>query len=497
MKNILTFIFVLLTQIIYSQSSIVSENFGNPSSSIACYSYQKWQGINKFTYKTGDLSPEIRNDHQSNGYINASGGGNLSFEGDELQYLDISGINTIGFANLSINFYAANIGRDISNDEISIIISDDYGKFIELELNSNTIGSNYGKKTVISDIPNSKNLSIRILYTPSDKDVKIRIDDFKLLGCLIPVIPTVSYAPTACMFEVLNLPSNTFIQTSSSGTDVNPVNVILSSGNYYIRTVSTTMGCSSVWSQSAKFYVTVHKKPTITRNPIPSLAVFNKESTYSFIASADTSFYWEVSKDNGSTWGEIKSEGPYFINGDTLRIKFTNDVKWFNGYQYRITTNGSGCKVSSTAGTLFVPEPSNNCMESLFVEKYFTIMGVSWTTNKEKDISHYQIERADSKMNWSYIGMIVAMHNTDSRHNYLFYDNFPITGTAFYRIKIIKEDGGYNYTPVIVVNNDEISDNNSEKIYYTLLGEITTNLERNNYYIEVVNGVAKRVVSTK
>lgn len=494
MKNLLILLSILISKTIFGQTTILGENFGKPSSNITCSSYNKWQNASLYKYETSDISPEIKIDYKSSGYINASGGGNLSFEGGVYQYLDISGINTIGYSNLSISFYTIKLDKEIDNHEISILISDNGSKFRELVIDKEPIDSRYSRQVIESDIPNSKNLKIRILYVPSNKNTKIRIDDFKLTGCLIPKVPSVYYKPTACMFEVLNLPSNTFIQTSPTGIEMNPVAVILNSGYYYIRTVSTSLGCSSVWSQPEKFYVNVRKLPSITKNPITSIAIYNNSTTYKFIANADTTFYWEVSKDNGLNWIEVEDKSPYRINNDTLEINFTKEVKNFNGYQYRISTYGTTCRVSSTAGTLFIPESSTDNIISLYADEFFTAINVYWSTYKEKNIEKYSIERSDYDMNWVEIGSVPAMHNTNGKYNYSFYDNFTsLNFSVLYRIKIVKEDNTVSYSPIVTVTkaNDEPS-----KKYFSLLGNEVLTLERDTYYIEVIDGQAKRVILT-
>jgi hypothetical protein len=495
MKTILTSLAILLTTTFFGQSTILTENFGNSSNTITCSSYNKWQNIANYKYKTGDISPEIKSDYKSSGYIGASGGGNLSFEGGMNQYLDIYGVNTMGYSYLAVSFYIIEVGGEVNGDEISILVSDNGGEFKKLNLGYDAIGTSYTRRLVENGVPNSKNLTIRILYTPSNKGVKIRIDDFKLLGCFTPSVPAVAYAPTACMFEVINLPSNTFIQTTANGTDVNPVGVILNSGNYYLRTVSTTMGCSSVWSQPVKFYVQVNKMPKITKNPTSSISVYNKSTEYKFIANADTTFFWEVSKNNGSTWEEIENISPYRINGDTLSISFTDEVKKFNGYQYRISTYGSTCNVSSTAGTLFIPESSTDNIVAFNAYEFFTVINVTWVTHKEKNIEQFVIERAVSDMKWEKIGSLVAMHNTDDNFTYSFYDNYPQQEMSFYRIKIVKEDNSTSYTPIIAVirNTEKVN----SKQYYSLLGEVVNSLEKDKYYIEVIDGSATRVVLAK
>lgn len=495
MKTILTALTFLLTTSLFGQSTILTENFGNPSNTITCSSYDKWQNISNYKYKTSDVSPEIKADYKSGGYINASGGGNLSFEGGTNQYLDITGINTMGYAYLAVSFYVIEVGGEVSGDEISVLVSDNGGEFKELNLGNDAIGTSYSRRLIENGIPNSKNLAIRIVYTPSNKGVKIRIDDLKLLGCFTPSVPSVTYEPTACLFEVINLPSNTFIQTAPNGTDVNPVGVILSSGNYYLRTVSTTMGCSSVWSEPVKFYVQVSKMPKITKHPTSSISVFNKATEYNFTANADTTFLWEVSKNNGVTWEEIENTPPYRINGDTLSIRFTDEVKKFNGYQYRITTYGSACKVSSTAGTLFIPDTSNDNIVYFNADKFFTVINITWVTYKEKNLEEFVIERADSKMKWEKIGALTAMHNTDGRYGYSFYDNYPISNSLYYRIKVVKEDNTTLYTPIIAVIKN--TDGTPNKQYYSLLGEVVSQLQKDKYYIVVVDGTATRVVLSK
>ncbi len=496
MRNLLLVVLTFLSLDIFSQSIIFSEDFGVPDTDIASSNYTKWQYSSSYKYTTSNIPPLIKSDYKSSGYINASGGGNLGFKGDLVQYLEISGINTMGFADLTINFYAIKLGDEVTDGEISIWVKDNNSEFKKLVLNSDLISVEYGRKTAIN-IPNSKNLSLRILYTSSNNDVEIRIDDFKLLGCLIPAVPAVTYSPTACMFEVLNLPSNTFVQTIPTGTDINPVNVILTSGNYYLRTVSTTLGCSSVWSSPAKFYVKIDKLPKITKNPTSNVTILNRLSTYNFIASADTTFLWEFSKNNGDSWEVVKNEYPYKINGDTLSISFDDESDEINGYQYRISTYGSTCNVSSTAGRLMVPKYITDNLIALNAEEFFTIIDVSWVTFKEETMEKFIIERSINEINWEFVGSLMAMHNTDDQHKYTFYDNYSLKNNVFYRIKIIKDDGSIVYSPTISINEKEELDSMANKRYYSLLGELVTVFEKDKYYIEVVDGIAIRVVSSK
>jgi hypothetical protein len=55
-------------------------------------------------------------------------------------------------------------------------------------------------------------------------------------------------------------------------------------------------------------------------------------------------------------------------------------------------------------------------------------------------------------------------------------------------------NGNFVYSPTITVqNNDDIKD----KRYYDLSGLEATTLKPNTYYIESINGVAKRIVMAK
>lgn len=77
---------------------------------------------------------------------------------------------------------------------------------------------------------------------------------------------------------------------------------------------------------------------------------------------------------------------------------------------------------------------------------------VYWTTASELNIDKYDVERTIDKEQFSYIGMKKAIGPAANYNNYELFDNEPVQGTQYYRLKIIDNDGIAKYSQLAPVN---------------------------------------------
>jgi uncharacterized repeat protein (TIGR01451 family) len=77
---------------------------------------------------------------------------------------------------------------------------------------------------------------------------------------------------------------------------------------------------------------------------------------------------------------------------------------------------------------------------------------LTWTTDNENNSSHFIIERRNGN-EFTAIGKANAKGNLSSRTDYTFTDNFPPTGTNYYRLKMVDLDGQFKYSPVVSAGN--------------------------------------------
>jgi hypothetical protein len=495
--NKLFILFTLLTSFnLNAQTVLLNENFGVTQTETECNN-TNWLNSQNVTYISSPVSPLISPYQTSRGYLNASGKANLLFTNYDDGFIQFKNINTADYVNLSLTMAVLKTSPESNGSELILEMGDESKmKQFKIKLPSGSGTQNsYHLVSIDDDIPSSKNFSIRIRYSSSTSKCKFRIDDLKLTGCMIPPAPIINNPSPSCLFKVMDMPSSTFIQTTSKGTELSPINIVLESGTYYARTVSTVFGCSDVWSKATPVFIKVDTIPAIIKQPKNSITVFDPNYTYTLIAKANTPYIWEVSKDNGLSWNDLEIKEPFSFNEDTLFMKFNNmDYKPYNGYQFRISAYNGGCKTYSNHGTLIVGTELPIKLISLYGDRFFYLNSIGFTTSEEQGTDKYDIERSIDNTKWERIGSLEAMENSSVNVTYTFYDNFPVNGINYYRLKMYTLNGNFVYSPTITVqNNDDIKD----KRYYDLSGLEATTLKPNTYYIESINGVAKRIVMAK
>ena len=184
MKNIYAFLSLLVTSFVLAQTTIYSENFGNPSSTTLLTAYTGYQNSSPITYSgTADVRTSTPSD-----YAGASGQGCVfigavtTSSGNPAKTLIISGINTTGYQDLTLSF-GHQKGTNASSNELKVEVSSNGTDWTPLSYTRPT-GSGTSVWLVVTPtgtIPATSNLSVRFT-NPLDSNVGFRVDDIKLTG---------------------------------------------------------------------------------------------------------------------------------------------------------------------------------------------------------------------------------------------------------------------------------------------------------------------------
>lgn len=75
---------------------------------------------------------------------------------------------------------------------------------------------------------------------------------------------------------------------------------------------------------------------------------------------------------------------------------------------------------------------------------------VDWSITDEMEIDNYIIEKSADGTNWGPICNVPADHNPSL--NYTFSDENPLTGSNYYRIRIVRKDNNFSYSKIVSVN---------------------------------------------
>lgn len=104
----------------------------------------------------------------------------------------------------------------------------------------------------------------------------------------------------------------------------------------------------------------------------------------------------------------------------------------------------------------------------LSLNKSERLTTLKWTTQKEWESSHFEIERSlNSIQEWIAIGSVSGQGYSDGEVEYEFVDrSLPVSaGNIYYRIKQVDFDGTFSYSPVKAVQIDAIPGKNLWVLY--------------------------------
>jgi hypothetical protein len=82
------------------------------------------------------------------------------------------------------------------------------------------------------------------------------------------------------------------------------------------------------------------------------------------------------------------------------------------------------------------------------------ISELKWSTVNESNIKGFSIEKSSNGSEYREVAFIAA-NNTASQNNYSLDDANLGSGSNFYRIKIISNDGSVKYSNIVVINNKQ------------------------------------------
>lgn len=78
---------------------------------------------------------------------------------------------------------------------------------------------------------------------------------------------------------------------------------------------------------------------------------------------------------------------------------------------------------------------------------------VDWSSKNEQVVASYVIERSATGTDWGEVGTVAAKGPARDILSYTFVDNAPIPDIAFYRLRVVYNDGTFSYSPPVRVIN--------------------------------------------
>ena len=79
-------------------------------------------------------------------------------------------------------------------------------------------------------------------------------------------------------------------------------------------------------------------------------------------------------------------------------------------------------------------------------------ISLEWSTQQEVNSSYFDIQRSANGSTWDKIGSVAAKGYASNLTHYIYTDNAPLTGVAYYRLKMVAADGKQAYSEIKTVH---------------------------------------------
>lgn len=204
--------------------------------------------------------------------------------------------------------------------------------------------------------------------------------------------------------------------------------------------IATQKNCTWGYNYNIKFSYTV----TFTGNNKPK----NLYTLQGTINDKSGAHFFQLQKKEGS--GTDKTRSNVWRSASDCA---TATVETMNISTVNLIVQGEGINYTSVTFPLVIALPVQ--LVNFNVVPGLDAVKLNWTTATETDNDFFTIERSNNESEWTAINKVKGAGNSTSLLNYEAYDNAPLTGKSFYRLKQTDRDGKVSYSDIKVVNRKE------------------------------------------
>lgn len=213
-------------------------------------------------------------------------------------------------------------------------------------------------------------------------------------------------------------------------------------GNYYATSTGTGSGGSYGLSDTTQI---VPPSPT----GLDTADVTTVTATLNWDPVSCANYYTVQYRVTGTTtWTMISvAANSLMLTGLTPDTKYTWRVSASDSFNNQtVTSIYSGTKTFKTESVLPVTFISfNGVLQN-------NVVALSWSTATEINNKGYEVQRSMDVQNFKAIGFVNGHNNSSQINNYTYTDEKMVSGTNYYRLKQIDNDGKFNYSSVIKID---------------------------------------------
>ncbi|MGZ5255230.1 MAG: G8 domain-containing protein [Flavitalea sp.] len=148
----------------------------------------------------------------------------------------------------------------------------------------------------------------------------------------------------------------------------------------------------------------------------------------------------------------IEAGGRLVGGGANEQVRIDNELKYrgsmgvLYGPAYADATTGNSFFMYSILPVRFLSFDAQKKNEGILI---------TWSTDQEKNNSHFKVERSENGSVWNSIGMVFPKEGS-SVNRYSFTDKSAVGAVVYYRIRQVDVDGGSTFSKVQVIRNSEV-----------------------------------------
>ncbi|KAA0992065.1 T9SS type A sorting domain-containing protein [Dyadobacter aurulentus] len=136
-----------------------------------------------------------------------------------------------------------------------------------------------------------------------------------------------------------------------------------------------------------------------------------------------------------------------------------------NGFNVNLTSNGNApngpgtndTNDDNTSSRTYVDGPMPVTLIQFNATKEGRASSLTWATSEETNADFFEVERSTDAKGWQKIGVVNATGESKVTVNYSFTDSAPISGTNYYRLKMIDNDATFSFSKIENVGFEQVN----------------------------------------
>lgn len=246
--------------------------------------------------------------------------------------------------------------------------------------------------------------------------------------------PTLPASFFLSLIFCLSFSNKAFSQISVQSTNGYSVNINI----VPVAIVTTVSSCSSGYN----YNIALNYNVTFSGTNIPK----SLQTLQGTITNDSVSHFFKLPKKGGSGSTTSHSNVRRDVSDCATATIATMSLNMIN-----IEIEGDGISARTVSFPIAIILPVK--MVSFSAEADQQKVKLNWSTASEINNDFFTIERSTNESQWTEIKKVKGAVNSTDIRNYLVYDESPVNGTSYYRIKQTDLDGTATYSEIRTVRN--------------------------------------------